>query len=196
MAAALLHAAYDLGDFGGGRRGAHQRNRRDLRVAVGPAVEALVHRYHTLGWGPEVARRCRTEVALLAPLDRDVVVIRLANEIDDSLDGALQLSGKVHHSGHRPEVHDDLLALAEALATPAFLEVARVTLSPDQPTIPAVLVVGRGRSTVQLPASATWRFWPRAVRITRTTLGRVRPVYRRLTHTGPGVTTRDRNRGC
>ncbi|MCD9622331.1 DUF6817 domain-containing protein [Rhabdothermincola salaria] len=157
VAAALVHAAYDQGDFGDSRRGADHRHRRDLRHTVGARAEAIVHRYHTLGWSPEIARRCRTELAVLTWLDRQAIVVRVANEVDDSLHGALRISGKLSHPTHDRGTHDELMSLAEALTTPAFVAVARETLVGDPPPPPPELVVGRGRSRVQLPASARWR---------------------------------------
>ena len=185
VVAALVHAAYDEGDFGDTRPGAHERHRHDLRAAIGREAEALVHRYHTLGWSPETARRCRTDLDALPPLDRQVLVVRVANEVDDGLSGALHISGKLDHRTHTDETHDDLMAIAASLTAPAFVAVARDALRRDGPPPPAVLVVGRGRSGVQLPASARWSVRRRAHgaarHVRKRGVGLAHRVHRRLT---------------
>jgi (p)ppGpp synthase/HD superfamily hydrolase len=84
--AGLLHAAYALGDFGDGRLGMTDAKRDRVRSAVGREVEDLVARYTTFDWNRNTIPAIRERVGTLTPIERDVLVIRLANELEDHLD--------------------------------------------------------------------------------------------------------------
>jgi (p)ppGpp synthase/HD superfamily hydrolase len=86
VTAGLLHAAYALGDFGDGRRGVTEAKRERLREAVGREVEDLVARYTAFDWNKKTIPSIRERVDSLTPSDRDILVIRLANELEDHLD--------------------------------------------------------------------------------------------------------------
>lgn len=86
VAAGLLHAAYALGDFGDGRFGMTGMKRDRLREAVGPGVEDLVARYTAFDWNKNTIPAIRERVESLTSIERDVLVIRLANELEDHLD--------------------------------------------------------------------------------------------------------------
>lgn len=86
VASGLLHAAYALGDFGDGRLGMTAAKRDRVRDAVGQEVEDLVARYTAFDWNRNTIPAIRERVGSLAPIERDVLVIRLANELEDHLD--------------------------------------------------------------------------------------------------------------
>ena len=86
VTAGLLHAAYALGDFGDGRPGMTAVKRDRVRAAVGPTVEDLVARYTAFDWNKNTIPSIRARVGSLTPIERDVLVIRLANELEDHLD--------------------------------------------------------------------------------------------------------------
>jgi (p)ppGpp synthase/HD superfamily hydrolase len=86
LCAALLHAAYALGDFGNGVPGISEARRSRVRAAAGAEAEAIVARYTTLPWIPSLAPKVAATVATLPPLDRDVILVRLANELEDLVD--------------------------------------------------------------------------------------------------------------
>lgn len=115
VVAGLLHAAYTQGDFGISRR-RHRRER--VRAAIGEAAEALVWRYHEQPWTPPEIGRLRREHARLSESDRWVVLMRLANELDDNLDLAM-LQSHEQKKGD-PDSRDDMAALARALGGPSF----------------------------------------------------------------------------
>ncbi len=67
VAAGLLHAAYDQGDFGITR----WRNRRArVRLAIGDGAEALVWRYQELGWNDLAVARMRDGLDALTTIER------------------------------------------------------------------------------------------------------------------------------
>jgi len=82
----LLHAAYALGDFGDGRFGTTDAKRERVRAAVGREVEDLVARYTAFDWNRNTIPSIRQRVGQLTSVERDVLVIRLANELEDHLD--------------------------------------------------------------------------------------------------------------
>jgi (p)ppGpp synthase/HD superfamily hydrolase len=86
VTAGLLHAAYALGDFGDGRFGVTEPKRARVRDAVGTDIEHLVERYTAFDWNKNTIPAIRQRVDGLTVLERDVLVIRLANELEDHLD--------------------------------------------------------------------------------------------------------------
>jgi (p)ppGpp synthase/HD superfamily hydrolase len=117
VAAGLIHAAYDQGDFGLTR----WRDRRPrVRQAVGEAAEALVWRYHELGWTEATIVLMRDRLAQLGATDRSIVLMRLANELDDNLDLEMRYCGaaKDAYRGSR----EILIAMARALGQPGLAD--------------------------------------------------------------------------
>ena len=86
VTAGLLHAAYVFGDFGDGVSGITEARRERVRRAVGQDVEDLVARYTRFDWNKNTIPRIRERVDGLTADERDVLVIRLANELEDHLD--------------------------------------------------------------------------------------------------------------
>lgn len=161
VAAALLHAAYDQGDFGDGRTGPRPTHRWTVRAAVGERVELLIHGYHVLGWTAEVAREAVGAIGALDDVSRSVLLIRIANELDDAVDGGLRVSGKQRLRVHDREVRDATARLAEALGGPSFGELVRRTLDGDDAaSVPPELILDHVGSHRRLPLSARSRLWP------------------------------------
>lgn len=86
VVAGLLHDAYGVGDFGTGRRGLSEPKRRLVRGVVGEEVEGLVARYATLPWGRRGVLEIARNLDRLDRLDRTVVTLRLANELEHHLE--------------------------------------------------------------------------------------------------------------
>jgi len=86
VTAGLLHAIYVFGDFGDASRGSGDARRARVREAVGTDVEALIFRYTHFDWNAKTIPAIRDRVASLPAFEREVLVIRLANELEDHLD--------------------------------------------------------------------------------------------------------------
>jgi (p)ppGpp synthase/HD superfamily hydrolase len=86
VTAGLLHAVYVFGDFGDASRGATDQRRARVREAVGRDVEDLIARYTHFDWNSKTIPVIRDRVASLPPIEREVLIIRLANELEDHLD--------------------------------------------------------------------------------------------------------------
>lgn len=174
IAAALLHAANDQGDFGDGRSGPTARHRQRISKAVGGTVETLVYDYHRLGWGP------RKDTSAVDGTDPRVLLIRVANEIDDALDGGLVLSGKERLPEHCRSMHELDVHLAERFGTPMLASLASEVLLTSPTRFPSVLLVGAVRSRVRLPASARYRLLPWLPQMGDRAARRGRAVLRRV----------------
>ena len=86
--AGLIHAAYLHGDFGCRTEGISERKRNEVRDTVGAEVEKYVERYDRLLWTPQKMLTLRKLLHELSPVDRHVLLMRLANELEHELDFA------------------------------------------------------------------------------------------------------------
>jgi hypothetical protein len=166
IAAGLLHAAYQSGDFGErasgvtdakrGRLKASIADQTDARVAV--EVEAYVFRYQCFSWGSQFISNYHRDIRTLSSLDREVLLMRLANELDDYLDlGILYQRNEGRHWPSSPDYSGRMLiemagqlgfpALGASLAQ-AFEQVAEADYSPARPGPDA-----RSRSFLLAPLS-------------------------------------------
>ena len=121
-AAALLHAAYMLHGFGGhGTPTAHQRRR--LADRIGGPAEALIRHYDELPWYTEEALRAHLASAGRYPMrTRQVLVMRLANELEDYLDRAMAYRGGYPYEARIESLGSTKVALAAALGCPQLAE--------------------------------------------------------------------------
>jgi hypothetical protein len=92
VTAGLLHAAYAQGDFGDGVPGPTETRRRQVVNAIGADAERLVARYTAMAWKGGDLSGDRNRPDSLDALDRKVLRIRLANEVEEISD-----FGILHH---------------------------------------------------------------------------------------------------
>ena len=123
VGAALLHAAYEDGDFG------RHQPQAVLRAAVGPDMESLVGRYHALSWSYSSRQvdELGSRLEVLQQSDRDVVLLRVLNEVEDYLDLATHYHGSLEGAEikgaewrlrYLDEVEGPLLSIVERLDLP------------------------------------------------------------------------------
>lgn len=86
VAAGLLCAAYEHGDFGTWSKGISRRKRERVKLAVGKDVEEYVARYAALPWNGKTMSIIHERTDALERIDRDVVLLRLANKLEDLSD--------------------------------------------------------------------------------------------------------------
>jgi (p)ppGpp synthase/HD superfamily hydrolase len=119
VAAGLLHAAYPLGDFGAGWLGSSDRKRTQLRQRMGSDVEDLINRYTLHPWEVDTPAELEARLANGDEIDREVVLIRLANEVDDHLDSGIlycrNAAERLIRMGH---VRHSVIELARRLEQP------------------------------------------------------------------------------
>lgn len=165
IAAGLLHAAYESGDFGAALPGPRAASRRTVRAAVGEPVEALVKAYDAVRWPPEPD--LEGQLAALDPgRARAVLTLRLANELEDALELRYAAPDK------RQAVLDGLAAaipLADSLGLPGLARELRAARAAAQ-ALPADAVPGPGARELsyrQLPRSAKPRLAGRIAQAVR-----------------------------
>jgi (p)ppGpp synthase/HD superfamily hydrolase len=119
VAAGLLHAVYPLGDFGAGWLGRSDPKREQVRQRMGEAIEALIDRYTLHPWEASTPAQLVERLAEGGEIDRDVVMVRLANEVDDHLDlGILYCRDAKERLLRLRRVRESLVELAGRLEQP------------------------------------------------------------------------------
>lgn len=126
--AGLIHAAYMYGDFGSLRRSITHGKRQQVRRAVGEEVEEYVVRYTALRWTSETIVTLGHSLASLGPIDRDVLLMRLANELELHLDLSALYCCNAESYQQGIERHGTLIIdMADKLGFPVLAsELARV----------------------------------------------------------------------
>lgn len=85
IVAGLLHSAYTHGEFGDGRRWPSGAKRAEVAAVIGAESERLVHRYAEFEW-LSVLPELPGSIDRLSSQDRTVLLIRLANELEQQVD--------------------------------------------------------------------------------------------------------------
>ena len=84
VAAGLIHSVYRNGDFASGG-GLSETKRRQVRAVVGEEVEEYVYKFRRMRWQASITA-IRDRLESLCPVDRHLVLMRLANELEHHLD--------------------------------------------------------------------------------------------------------------
>jgi (p)ppGpp synthase/HD superfamily hydrolase len=155
VTAGLLHAVYVFGDFGDASRGSGDARRARVREAVGAAVEDLIFRYSHFDWNSQTIPAIRERLSSLSALEREVLVIRLANELEDHLDcGVLYCgNGEQRRAYIRSPLNqsvDMARVLGQTRLAEALAEAFQETLQAD---LPAALRNPHDFTFVQPPLS-------------------------------------------
>jgi hypothetical protein len=189
--AGLLHAAYTHGEFGDGRRGVSRSKRAAVRKVVGPVVEQLVADYTALGYTQAVVDDWTRRASALSAADRDQVVLRLANEVDDHADLGLRFCDRGPAALSSDATFAALGDLAEEIGEPVLAELIRHASMAERDTpVPAVLRSEATRSWTVAPRSYRLRL---GIAVRRTTLAqrlRRSPIVRRAYEVVVGRGTR------
>ena len=157
VTAGLLHSAYSHGEFGNYWRGPDQAKRTQVLAAVGAEVEALVLGYTCLPWTSKTIGALADTAT--ASKDREVLLMRLANEVDDHQDLGLLYVTEVERRREfiRTALHR-CPEMAERLGHPGLaLELAHVLDETLSTEIPASLQGPQDDAFLLAPASHTWR---------------------------------------
>jgi (p)ppGpp synthase/HD superfamily hydrolase len=169
VGAGLLHAAYAYGDFALAHR-LPGRRRRKLREATNVAVEMLVARYTRFEWNSPVMSALVRQAGSLPAQDRDVVLIRLANELEDMLDLGLRYCGKGDERGLTSGQDLDVaISLARAVERPRLAKALQQALTENRTGPPPPQVLRRnGTAFFRItPGSQRVRYSFQALRLAR-----------------------------
>jgi (p)ppGpp synthase/HD superfamily hydrolase len=155
VAAAVLHAAYMFGEFGDGRRNSAPFKRSRIRAAAGPEVESLIARYDTLRWDERTIPSIEERMDRMSAEDRDALLIRLANELEDHIDLGVLYCGNAAH--RRAVVRSNMraaMSMARKLGHPRLAaEFERVFAEILATDVPAELQQPHDYSYTQAPLS-------------------------------------------
>ncbi len=126
VAAGLLHNVYHNGDFGDGSTGATPAKRIWVQRAVGPVTEEIVYRFAVKDWSHEALRAHGSNLEPLEDVDRQVLMVFLANELERFADGGIfyqrDCAGRLRFVSQLREVS---VRMAEALGVPQLAEALR-----------------------------------------------------------------------
>ena len=153
--AGLLHAAYAAGDFGDDEQGISEAKRARIRDSVGEQVEEYVHRYQCLEWSDRTVESTAAGLAEMSPIDRDVLLMRLANELEEFLDLGLHYGGERRRAASSGERRCRLMIeMARTLGYPRLAEeLARAVDESASATIESDFLPRRNTSFVVAPSS-------------------------------------------
>lgn len=152
--AGLLHAVYTHGEFGDGRRGATDAKRSTVRATVGPAVEQLVMAYAALGHRSALVDDWMGRASTLSAPERDLVVLRLANEVDDHADLGMRFADRGTDASAADAVFARMGDLADEIGEATLADLIRhVSAIERDATVPTVLRTSVTRSWMTAPRS-------------------------------------------
>jgi hypothetical protein len=153
--AALLHAAYDHGEFRDGRAVVTDRKRVEVRAVVGADAEALIAGYSAWKWAERLRALRGSGADALEDWERPLAFLRLANELEERVD-----LGSAHSSKQTAYAYplEDVIECARLLDRGALAELAQaVSMANAGQEVPASLVRHGHGSELLLPRSATRR---------------------------------------
>ena len=100
IAAGLLHAAYTHGDFGKGRQGISSAKRRKLKQSLGEEAEQYIARYTAQPWNEQAISVTHDKLDTLNAIERDIILMHLANTLEDYLDLGMFYYDEPERQGH------------------------------------------------------------------------------------------------
>jgi hypothetical protein len=182
ICAALLHSALSQGDFGTGRGVVSGAARRYLARSVDPRTFALVDGYDRLAWSVDNLRAWTVAGSVGDENLQTLIIMRLANELEDALDGGLDFSAKgdAHYQRIPPA---SVVVLAKVMGGEKLAAALEATLSSAAPSHRfSFLRENRQVSLVEAPLSyRRKRLGPIAVRLQDYAERAARRLWRPLT---------------
>ncbi len=128
VVAALSHASYQEGDFPNSLEGMTPRKRKKLRAAIGTEAETLVAAYTLSSRSVTGLKASHARFKDMSSAERDVLLIQLANELDDYRDLAANYASNANERIEAIRQSSQLQAeLAEWLGQPKLARALRET---------------------------------------------------------------------
>lgn len=124
VSAGLIHAAYLYGNFGGAKEGITEIKRSYVKDAVGTEIEEYVEKYERMVWSPKNILLLRDALDELNPIDRYVLLMNLANELEHNLDlGALYFPDRDNwYRRHIERYGPIMMEMADRLGVPSLTD--------------------------------------------------------------------------
>jgi (p)ppGpp synthase/HD superfamily hydrolase len=140
VSAGLLHAAYASGEFGNGTRGISPAKRSQVKRVVGQKVEEYIYTYTLWPEEDDPLVSVVEYVNALTPLEKDVLLIRLANHLEEYVDLGMLYSGHGRQNKYIKDKNYISVELAQILGFPNLAgELKTVFDEAYSATIPPVL---------------------------------------------------------
>ena len=156
--AGLLHAAYSAGDFGDGTPGVSEAKRERVRSAAGSEAEEWVHRYQAFPWTDQTIRTTSGGLDAMSEAQRGVVLMRLANELEEFLDrGILYCGDRKRRALTDPHRCRLMIDVARRLGYPALSEELARSVAEASSELPAELRRARSANSSYLVAPASYQ---------------------------------------
>jgi (p)ppGpp synthase/HD superfamily hydrolase len=134
VVAGLAHLVYLHGDFGGWLRRIDERKRARVKRVLGEKVEEHVYRYSRLEWYGNALLTIAARLPVLADIDREVVLLRLADQLEIFERDAAYCDNADQRRAYARRYGPDLVALAGAVGGPALASSLQRALSDDDQT--------------------------------------------------------------
>jgi (p)ppGpp synthase/HD superfamily hydrolase len=116
VAAGLVHAAYEYGDFGDGKkRGISHSRRETVKHFVGQEIEEYIAKYFGLSWNQNTILYTYNHFDNLTQFERNVLLMRLANELEEYLDYGLIYCASVKQDFYSHHSQDMIIEMANKL---------------------------------------------------------------------------------
>lgn len=117
VCACLVHSAYLFGRFQDERHGkATAAHRRELRQRLNKEIEQLVFLYDQTPWGsPEAIENHLKSMDNYGKLQRQVLIMRIANELEDHLDHGIAYSKKARSKEYVEKCGKPMITIARRL---------------------------------------------------------------------------------
>jgi len=173
--AAQLHAAYILYAFDGSDRRVRPSQRSLIAREVGERAERLVWDYAHLPWESVSALDAHhAQLATVPPATRQLLLLRLVNELDDHLGLAAAYANPAHARERAAELGGRVVELARRLEHPRLAaDLEEAYAAEAEASLPEIVIVDRSLF------SAGRRHWSRKGVTERWTMAGVRWIYRR-----------------
>ena len=174
VAFGLVHNVYGNGDFGDGRQRKSTPARRSrVRAAVGPEVEALVHRFGDFRVNAKTIDGIEARLDSYGNFERHLIVTELADHLEKCVDdGALYFGDAVWTTGNIALLGDRLVVMAERLGQPQLARMLKEGFGAvaGRPLAPQILRQdGQIGMAMKMPLSVRKRLYPRIVAYIRRT---------------------------
>lgn len=123
ITAGMLHVIYPYGDFGDGTAGISVNKQQQTIAVIGKQAEEYVRQYTQFIWTWENLPQLQKCIPIMTPMERNVLLIRLANELEDNLDlGILYCSNAEVRQKENKLVGHLMVELASALGFPTLAD--------------------------------------------------------------------------
>ena len=136
--AGLAHAAYGHGNFGSMLPGRHPAKRRVLVGAIGAGAEEILDDYSSIPWGAKAAELI-AGFARLSPVRRGSLFLRVAHELEESIDFGLHYCAPVRRQSGRQNL-EQVREFAKLLQLePLVVEIDEALIGLQSEVVPACL---------------------------------------------------------